>query len=110
MSEGGASFETVDFALRRVVERPGRPFASQHEVFDCEALSPRPLLDLLPGPEQFVEVTFDVPPDAAPTRLSDALPQYWALDVVGRTSAGRFAEAFLVPVYDRPPEAPRLES
>jgi hypothetical protein len=104
MSEGGATFESVGFALRRVVERPGRPFASQHEVFDCEALSPRPFRDLLPGPEQFVEVTFDVPADAAPTRLSDPLPQYWALDVVGRTSAGRFAETFLVPIYERRPQ------
>jgi hypothetical protein len=101
-SADGATFETVSFGLRRVVEVEGRLIAKEHVVVASEPIPPTPPVAALPGPEQYVEVSFDVPADAAPTRLSDAFPSYWVMDVVGTTSAGPFAETFLVPIYERP--------
>ena len=64
--------------------------------------------ETLPAPGCDVELRFDVPTGAPPTRLSDDFPTYWVLDVLGETNAGRFEESFLVPVYERPAaESPR---
>lgn len=52
----------------------------------------------VPGPEEFVGVTFDLPEGAAGARL-DAHPSvYWELLVRGRTLWGPVTESFLVPV------------
>jgi hypothetical protein len=96
MSEGGASFRSVAFRLRRIRETVG-----PSSVVEFEGLA-APRRGGLPGPNQDVEIVFDVPADAGGTRLSASPPEYWRLDVAGDTSAGAYAETFLVPIYERP--------
>lgn len=52
----------------------------------------------VPGPEEFVGVTFDLPEGAAGARLDAHPPVYWELLVRGRTLWGPVTESFLVPV------------
>jgi hypothetical protein len=104
-SEGGASFHRVAFHLRHVREVARGPFGWRGAYAASTITVERPP-GLLPGPEQDVEIVFDVPARAPGTCLSDALPQYWSLDVVANTSAGPYCESFLVPIYDRPSALP----
>jgi hypothetical protein len=102
MSDGGASFERVEFALRHVKEFAdgwGRWRRGAVATFELKEHRPP---GLLPGPGQDVELSFDLPARARTTRLSADPPEYWVLDVRGNTSAGPYAESFLVPVYARP--------
>ena len=52
-----------------------------------------------PGPDEFVEVTFDIPADRPGTALHADAPVRWELLVSGRTRWGRLVETFVVPVY-----------
>jgi hypothetical protein len=98
MSPDGASFERAEFRLMRVKEsRRGLARSAWPELMFVERRPP----GLLPGPDADVEVSFDVPADAPGTRLSDSPPAYWLLEVVADTSAGPYAETFLVPIYER---------
>jgi hypothetical protein len=94
VSEGGASFTHAEFHLRRIDERSGEP----QVVFERTIRRPP---GLLPGPEQYVELDFDVPATAGGTELLSLRPSYWVLDVVARTTAGPYCGSFLVPIYAR---------
>jgi hypothetical protein len=105
-SDGGATFQRVEFHLRHVQEFPGG-FADstfRHHVTRDLVVSRPP--GRLPGPDQDVIVSFDLPDDAPPTRLSARPPSYWVLDILANTTSGPFCESFLVPVYHRPREGP----
>jgi hypothetical protein len=101
LDEGGATFHSARYFLRRVRETPHR-FTSVHHADDWYEIEGFVDGDALPGPEQYVEVSFDVPADVGGTWLSGHHPRYWVLDVEGETSAGPYAESFLVPIYVRP--------
>ena len=53
-----------------------------------------------PGPDDFVRVTFDIPPGVPPSDLGGYPPTWWELIVRGRTLWGTVTESFLVPVRD----------
>jgi hypothetical protein len=101
-SDGGARFDRATFTLLRIEETPGAWIRSQHILQPTFCLEDRRPPGALPGPGQDVLVEFDVPADAGGTRLSAPLPEYWVLHVGGETSAGPYAESFLIPIYDRP--------
>jgi hypothetical protein len=108
LDEGAASFEAVRYVLRRYEERPhGWQDLSVrcHVTFETEFSAED---GVLPGPENFVQLRFDVPPDAPGTFLSADWPSYWELEVAGETSRGPYRVMFLVPVYEKPdpPEPP----
>jgi hypothetical protein len=104
MAEGGATFHRAKFFLRRIGEsRPSRGRSWATTKFELSESRPP---GALPGPNQFVELTFDVPATAIGTCLSTPDPRYWVLDVVAATSAGPYCASFLVPIYDRPPTPP----
>jgi hypothetical protein len=102
MAEGGASFERAAFHLHHVVESAHGPLRLRHCAIDTRFTRRlvRPPGEL-PGPNQHVELVFDVPPGPG-TRLSAPLPEYWVLDVFGKTSAGWYTDSFLIPIYERP--------
>ena len=58
-----------------------------------------------PGPDEFVEVSFDVPADVPGAVLSGGPPVRWELTVSGSSRWGDVEETFLVPVYERPTSA-----
>jgi hypothetical protein len=100
--EGGASFEHVRYVLRRYVESPD---GERGRGARCDAVAQiefAPPEGLLPGPDQYVTLAFDIPADAGGTRLSARWPSYWELEVVGRTNRGPYRVLFLIPVYERP--------
>lgn len=101
VSAKGGSFQRIAFRLIRVQERtkdrapPNRPPVPHlvHVVPQSEEQTP-----LGPGDETILH--FEIPQDAACTRLDSDLPTYWELEVEGDTSCGAFREWFLVPVYE----------
>lgn len=58
--------------------------------------------DRSPGPDEFVDVTFDLPADRPGTTLHAEAPVRWELLVHGRTRWGKLTETFVVPVYAAP--------
>jgi hypothetical protein len=102
VSEGGASFRRARFHLRHVREHVAHGWIRAALTQSTIVIDRPP--GMLPGPEEEIELTFDVPEGAPGTRLSDpdSEPSYWVLDVVADTSAGPFTESFLVPIYERP--------
>jgi hypothetical protein len=52
-----------------------------------------------PGPDEFVEVAFDLPDDVPASALDAKPPVYWELVVRGRTLWGTVTESFLVPIH-----------
>jgi hypothetical protein len=98
MSAGSARLEDAA-ALLRCVEGTGLGVPGW---IDWHAVSEvRP--DACPGPDEFVEVAFDVPAGAPGTRLHADRPVWWELVVAGRTRWGPVVETFVVPVYAAPP-------
>ena len=63
---------------------------SEHHDVPC----PETLL-----PTQAVRVRFDLPADAPPTRIDDADPRYWVLEVRAVRRGVDFVGTYLVPVY-----------
>lgn len=64
--------------------------------------------EVTPGPDEFVECVFDVPPNIAGTSLHAAPFTRWELLVAGRTRWGRLVETFVVPVYGPAPYVPAV--
>ncbi|MCE9637658.1 MAG: hypothetical protein K8T90_18315 [Planctomycetes bacterium] len=54
-----------------------------------------------PGPQQFVQVEFDIPAEVPATGTPAARPIVWELIVHGRSTWGDVTEAFEVPVGER---------
>lgn len=101
--EDGPTFREAKFRLRRIREEAyGVLCLSRRGVVAYETTIERRPPDDLPGPDIDVGLVFDVPASAGGTRLSASPPEYWLFDVVADTSAGKYAESFLVPIYDRP--------
>jgi hypothetical protein len=88
----GASF------VLRCVSPPTRRVPSPHLPTVVWSETKVAAADRAPGPDDFLEVTFDLPPDAPPSALDAATPTWWELLVRGRTSWGAVTESFLVPV------------
>jgi hypothetical protein len=101
-SDGGATYRRADFHLRyyRSVAYSARD-AARRLTPSFQRTVHRPP-GLLPGPEQDVEIEFEVPADAPVTCLSASALSWWVLDIVANTSAGPYCESFLVPIYERP--------
>ncbi len=55
--------------------------------------------DRTPGPDEFVEVAFDIPADAPSNDLHAKRPTRWELVVAGDTPWGEIVEVLPVPVY-----------
>jgi len=99
-SRSGASFETIQFRLRRYEERAGkRVSALSHVVATHEAKYRLPADIPPPGPDEAVLAHFDVPADAPPTDLLGDVPSWWELEVSGQTSCGAYQEHFRAPVF-----------
>ena len=86
------------YLLRCVEPVPGHTRA---EVWSAERSS----RDLgPPGPDEFVNVTFDLPASAPASLLGTMPPVYWELLVHGRSLWGDVTESFLLPVRHLPDE------
>lgn len=62
--------------------------------------------DRTPGPDEFVEVAFEIPADAPSNDLHAKRPTRWELVVAGDTPWGEIVEVITVPVYRDPGSAP----
>jgi hypothetical protein len=101
-SDGGATYRHAEFHLHHVegFSHAAPATAGTLRKHFHTVLSRPP--GLMPGPQQDVEISFDLPPDVPGTSLSSPPASYWVLDVVANTSAGPYAESFLIPIYARP--------
>ncbi len=94
MTAGGSRLRDTRLVLRCWGPRTGRTPG----IVWSQELNPHE--DASPGPDEFVEVAFDIPAGLPSNAPHGKKPVHWHLVVAGRTNWGKVVEFMPVPVYD----------
>lgn len=94
MTAGGSRLRDTRLVLRCWGPRTGKPPG----IVWSQEVNPHD--DASPGPEEFVEVAFDIPAGLPSNAPHAKKPVHWHLVVAGRTNWGKVVEFMPVPVYD----------
>lgn len=97
----GSDIEDAAYVLRCIseVHKAGK---YQSVVLHAVAAEPDPTRPP-PGPNAEVALEFLLPSDAPGTHVDPKQAVYWELEITGRSRSGRYAERFLLPIYEIDP-------